>query len=149
MLSSSISGRRREIVLVDGFRFGSATWLAFVQSTYSQESFFSQKLRSSASVLNVGVALRGLLINCPLFTVHVSGGDHADERITCSQRKSNMQGPACACFAKSVVSGFALAMLLVGNDKERGIEKGFLCLELANAVLKAALMGVMFIPLEA
>ena len=149
MLSRSISGRRSEIVLVEGFKFGIATRVAFAQSTYSLESFFYQKPRSSASVLNFGVALLGLLINFPLFTVHISGRDHADERIPCSQRESYMQEPICACFAKGVVPRFALAMRLVGNYEKGRIEKGLLCLELANAVFKVAFVGVMVIPLEA
>jgi len=40
-------------------------------------------------------------------------------------------------------------MLLVGNHQKGHIEKGFFCLELANAVLKVALVGVMFVPLKA
>jgi len=60
-----------------------------------------------------------------------------------------MQEPVCACFAKGVVARLALAMLLVGNHQKGHIEKGFFCLELANAVLKVALVGVMFVPLKA
>ncbi len=40
-------------------------------------------------------------------------------------------------------------MPLVGNNEKGRIEKGLLCLKLANAVLKVAFVGVMFIPLKA
>jgi hypothetical protein len=44
-------GNRSDIVLVDSLRFGMVTRRAWDQSTYSEESSFSQKARSSASVL--------------------------------------------------------------------------------------------------
>jgi hypothetical protein len=54
--------RRSEIVFVVGLRLISETLLDLDQSRYSVESFFSQKERSSASLLNSGMTLRSFLI---------------------------------------------------------------------------------------
>lgn len=52
ILSNRPSGRRNEIVCVEGFRLGKRTGSARPQSTYAVDSCVSQNSRSSASVLN-------------------------------------------------------------------------------------------------
>src|SRR5690554_5102699 len=83
------SGSLREMVLVEGFRFGNCARLACFQSTYSVESWLSQKARSSLSFLNSGIFL-ALLINLPLLTVHITGGNHSDQTSSASQGKCNV-----------------------------------------------------------
>jgi len=46
---------RSDIVVVEGFKFGSRTEDALRQSRYSVESWLSQKARSAASLSNVGI----------------------------------------------------------------------------------------------
>src|SRR5690606_29240415 len=53
--SRMYSGKRKEIVLLDGFRFGKIILSDFSQSKYSDESFFAQNSRSSSSCLNSGI----------------------------------------------------------------------------------------------
>src|SRR5207249_91802 len=77
MLSRSEEGSRREIDWVDGFRFGKRAGLAPDQSTYGVESRFSQKRRSSASVLNLGMALRFFFIDHSFVSIDVSCRNNA------------------------------------------------------------------------
>jgi predicted DNA-binding protein len=53
--SSRLTGRRSEIDVVEGLRFGSRTRSARLQSTRSPESLLSQERRSSASFAKVGI----------------------------------------------------------------------------------------------
>src|SRR5271154_1671666 len=52
------AGSRKEIVSVDGLRLGNTATRALPQSTKGLVSRVSQNVRSSASELNVGTALR-------------------------------------------------------------------------------------------
>jgi len=72
MLSRSEAGSRREIDCVDGFKFGKRAGSAWDQSTYWVESRPSQKRRSSASVLNLGMGFRLFFIDHSFFTMHIS-----------------------------------------------------------------------------
>src|SRR3989442_14631720 len=54
----SAAGSRNEIVSVDGLRLGNTATRALPQSTKGLASCVSQNVRSSASELNVGTALR-------------------------------------------------------------------------------------------
>lgn len=51
---SMLSGRRKVMISVDGFRFGKCTDFAFDQSKYSAESRLAQKPRSAVSFLKNG-----------------------------------------------------------------------------------------------
>jgi len=53
--SRTDSGKRKEIVLVDGFRLGKIARLAFDQSRYSVESCSAQNFLSESSLLNLGM----------------------------------------------------------------------------------------------
>ncbi len=57
------SGKRMEIVLVDGFRCEKVGFFsALFQSRYSEESWVAQNSSSSSSLLNCGIGLRLLFI---------------------------------------------------------------------------------------
>ena len=71
--SSRLTGRRREIDVVEGLRFGNRTRSARPQSMQSVESWLSQKLRSSASLSKVGTGSGLLRIARPLLAAHVAG----------------------------------------------------------------------------
>src|ERR1019366_3192635 len=82
--SSSIPwGKRREIVAVDGLRFGKTTRFAFDQSKYSVESAVDQNSRSASSERKTGISLtrfgRDVVIGGSLLAAHRTGRDHADE----------------------------------------------------------------------
>src|SRR5438128_2902878 len=62
MRSRRATGNRREIDVVDGFRFGRRTRSALLQSTYSSDAWVSQNCRSCTSFLKRGTGLRFLLI---------------------------------------------------------------------------------------
>jgi len=62
MRSRSVTGRRSEIAVVDGLRFGKRTRSALVQSIKLLESCISQKRRSSASLRNFGIDLSFLFV---------------------------------------------------------------------------------------
>src|SRR5665213_1067126 len=94
MESSRCCGNRREIVCVEGFRFGNTTGWAFFQSRYAVESFFSQNALSSDSVANFGTDLRRLLINYSLLPVHISGRNNANRFAAVSEGKRDMQSSA-------------------------------------------------------
>lgn len=79
MRSSKASGNLREMVVVDGFKLGSTACFALLQSTKSVESCVSQKARSSASVLKVGILDLTVLIDISLFSVHIPGGDNPNQ----------------------------------------------------------------------
>src|SRR5207248_10660240 len=62
MRSRRATGNRREMDVVDGFRFGRRTRSALLQSTYSSDAWVSQNCRSCTSFLKRGTGLRFLLI---------------------------------------------------------------------------------------
>lgn len=136
------------MVLVDGLRFGIETASAFFQSTKSLESCFSQKARSSASVLKFGIFL-ALLINSSLFSVHVASRNNANQRILRAQGKGNMQESGTISFAQPMVAGFRLAVLAILQHQERLIEKHLLGLESANLMFFKAFPVVSSVPVEA
>src|SRR6516165_4591270 len=70
MHSSSATGRRNVIAVIDGFRFAKRTRSALLQSIYSLQSWVSQNCRSSASLRNFGIDLSLLFITQSLLTVH-------------------------------------------------------------------------------
>lgn len=81
MLSSSETGRRREIDWVVGLRLGSVTRFACGQSTYSIESCRSQNVLSSASEENAGTSLRFLFIDHTLLSVQLDNSTTLFPRI--------------------------------------------------------------------
>src|SRR6056297_572901 len=89
--SSKDSGKRNEIVFVDGLRFGMRTGRASLQSTYSLESCVCQNSRSSDSVLNAGVSFLRFDIPGLLFSMHRPGRNDANLCAFPAQRKGDMQ----------------------------------------------------------
>jgi len=68
LISSKInSGSRNDMVFVDGFRFEKVIFSAFSQSIYSVELAFAQKLRSSSSLLNIGISFLFFIVMAPSF----------------------------------------------------------------------------------
>ena len=66
-------------------------FLALDQSRWSTESCDSQYARSWASLANVGMGLVALFINCSLLSVHVPGGNHANQLTRPSQGQRDVQ----------------------------------------------------------
>jgi hypothetical protein len=73
------TGKRREIVRSDGFRFGNRRLWAACQSIKSVESCSAQKLRSSSSERNLGICFFVLPIEFLLSAIHVSHRDHSNQ----------------------------------------------------------------------
>ena len=111
--SSRCSGNRREIVFVDGLSLGNAAGRALLQSRYSAESFFSQNALSAASLENLGMVFRRLLINCSLFPRHIPSRNHADRCTVAPQGKGHVQAPAGYGNTKGVVSRLLLAVPVI------------------------------------
>ena len=146
MLSRSEAGSRREIDWVDGFKFGKPAGLALDQSTYWVESRPSQKRRSSASVLNLGMGLRFFFIDHSFFTMHTSCGNNAYLHPLCSPRESNVQQPP-RVLSQHMKSEFTLAVLNVFQHKQWRTEEHLFSLTLAHAVSFLAPL-VAIIPIE-
>src|SRR3990170_8016818 len=73
------SGRRIEIVRVEGRRRGRLTFSALAQSMYCDESFLAQKARSRSSEEKLGIGRRlaclGTLILLSFSAVHITSRD--------------------------------------------------------------------------
>src|ERR1700735_910704 len=105
MRSSSPTGNRSEIEVVEGLRLGKRTHWAFCQSTYSVESCVSQKTRSAASVLKSGTGFNGFLIAQSLLAVHGARGHHANSRAVAPHRKRHLELAPGVGFSECVVAG--------------------------------------------
>ena len=122
MPSSKLSDKRREMLVVDGFRFVNFATFRVAGSKYSVASLAasSQNFLSAASLLNLGIGLVldfGVLesldcfgIDKPFFAVLISGRNNADEGIVVTQGKNNCQQTACMRDAQCQKSGFRLAV---------------------------------------
>src|SRR3990172_8647418 len=90
--SSIVSGSRREIAVVEGFRFGNAGSTACLQSKYSVTSRSAQKRRSASSErkrgIRFGATFLPLLIHPPL----PSEGRGSTPRSRARRRESKRRG---------------------------------------------------------
>src|ERR1700686_3875306 len=127
-------GSRREILWVDGFKFGKRTRLAFDQSTSAVLSCVSQKTRSCASDLNAGT-LPLAFIDLPFLTMSVACRDNPDARPFHSESKCDMQQPSIDCLTKRVQARFHSRMMRIRYHEQPGIKEYLLGLALRNAVL--------------
>src|SRR5260370_12257662 len=100
------TGKCREIVRSDGFRFGNRRLWAACQSIKSVESCSAQKLRSSSSERNLGICFFVLPIEFLLSAIHVSHGDHWNQHPPNSE--NNEQVSSATRLSERVVSLFPL-----------------------------------------
>src|SRR5665213_1952670 len=93
MRSRSDTGSRSEMARVESLMLGKRTARALSQSRYCVESRPDavQKARSSASVRNSGIRLRGSFICSPLFAMHRPGRDDAHEGAAGAQGERHME----------------------------------------------------------
>src|SRR6056297_777357 len=144
--SSKDSGRRNEIVFVDGLRFGIRTGRASLQSTYSLESCVCQNSRSSDSVLNAGASFLRFDIPSFLFSMHRPRRDHTNSGAFPAQGKGDMQKPLLKRLSQRVPTRFHLAMVPIFHHQQRLFEKHLLGLQLADPVLVRVLAGIAGVP---
>ena len=105
VLSAAIkdSGKRMEIVLVDGLRREKVGFLsALLQSIYSVESCVAQKSRSSSSLVNCGIGLGLLFIYLSFLFTLVSSRNNT--YFVVSYRKYKEYCSACVTSSEYMVS---------------------------------------------
>jgi len=133
---------------VEGFRCGKRTRFAWAQSTYSVESCVSQNVRSSASVVNLGIALSALFIHTSFFAVHLPGGDRADLPPCKSQGERDVQQPSRSSLSQGMKAGLHLAMFQIRSKHEGHMKKDLLDFGLADLMFVFTLAVVACIPIE-
>lgn len=148
ILSSNISGRRKDMVLVEDFKFGITTGYAWCQSKNALESWASQKARSSASEWNAGICLFFLIYD-PFFFMHRSRRNDPNQGTASTQGESDMQPSTLICLAQCVILYFSLAVLTIKQQKQGLIKKYLLCFKLANSMLVNVFSSVASIPIKA
>jgi hypothetical protein len=144
--SNTDSGRRSEIVFIEGLSFGNTILLAFFQSTYSVESWESQNCLSSSSFLKRGIFFFMVSISLSFFSVHVSCGD--DSNSIDSNGKHKKKQPAGVGFTEHKKAIFFLRMFRIISNYKRQIKKNLFALSGGNTMPCFDLFGIVVIPFK-
>lgn len=86
-------GRRSDIAVVHGLRFGSRARAALRQSRWRAGSVRSQYGRSCAALAKAGMGLSAFFIETAFAGAHAARRDEADQRAVPAQRERYMQPP--------------------------------------------------------
>lgn len=73
-----------------------------------------------------------LLINSPLFTVHVATGSHSDQSTVMPECERNVEQPLIIRYTKGMKTSLSLAVLGVIQYQKRLVKENFFCFELVS-----------------
>ena len=88
-------------------------------------------------------------IDHSLLSVHVAGGDYADQRFLSAKREYHVQHAAVGRFPERMKAGFHLAVPRIRNNHQRITKEHGFRFRLRNVMPLSALSIVPFVPFEA
>jgi len=148
--SSMETGIRKEMAVVDGFKFGNVGWTALLQSKWSVTSWSAQYFRSASSLEKCGVAI--LLFLGRLFTGRPFSPTHVSRRNNSNQvspnRKDDREQTVRVSFSKRGKAQFLFRMLFIWSNHDRTIEKSLFCFAQRDLVKLPILVCIAIVPLK-
>ena len=88
-------------------------------------------------------------INHSFLSMHVAGGDYADQRFLSAKREHYVQHATVGCFSERMKTRLRFAVPRIRNQEQRITKEHSFRFRLRNVMLLSALSSVPFVPVEA